>query len=56
MRQLEPGLHVDASQPTVAALQRFVPRLVWVGGGGGSGDAPNVQRAPSLAAALGVQA
>ncbi|KAI7838841.1 hypothetical protein COHA_007455 [Chlorella ohadii] len=66
VRQLEPELHIDGHQQTVSDLQRFVKQLVLVGPpylaqqaaavpSGGPGLAgPNVQHAPSLAAAMGL--
>ncbi|PSC74149.1 Peroxisome biogenesis 22 [Micractinium conductrix] len=67
VRQLEPELHIDGSEKTVLDLQRFVQQLVLVqhppaaaaaAAAGSSAAAaaapPNVQHAPSLAAALGL--
>lgn len=57
VRQLEPGLHVDAHPGTVHALQRFVPRLLLVAtpgeGGAAAGSSSNVEVCRGLAAAFG---
>ncbi len=52
VRQLEPDLHVDGDAATVKELQRFLPRLLLVGGGGVASG--NVSCVASLQDAWGV--
>lgn len=53
VRQLSPDVHVDASQKTVLALQRFIRRVVLVQREPpGTDFMPSVIVQPSLSAAL----
>ena len=51
VRQLEPGLHVDAAAATIERLRRFMPQLLYIQQSHLRGPAPgsNIGSAKSLA-------
>ncbi len=52
VRQLEPGLHVDAASATIEALRRFMPQLLYIKPAHAAppAAAPNIGVSDSLAA------